>query len=662
MSHAPFTSPIYPVPTSFAQNAHIDWEKYQTLYKHSINDPTSFWAEQAQSLLWHEKWHTVCDSSFTKEDLHIRWFDGGKLNISENCLDRHLASKGDTLAIIWEADDPNTPSRTLTYRTLHHEVCKTANMLRAQGVQSGDRVTLYMPMIPEAAIAMLAIARIGAVHSVVFGGFSAHSLRGRIDDSNSRIVITADWGRRGGKTIPMKTTVDEAIEGTKVEKVIVVQHTGADVAWNNTRDVWWHEAILPMSADCPAASFDSEHPLFILYTSGSTGTPKGLLHTSAGYLLYAMMTFKYVFDYHDSEVFWCTADVGWITGHSYCVYGPLAAGATTLLFEGIPTYPNASRFWEVVDKHQVASFYTAPTAIRMLMREGDDFVTRTSRSSLRVLGSVGEPINPEAWKWYHDIIGGGHCQVVDTWWQTETGGHMITALPGATPAKPGSASLPFFGIQPVLLDDEQLEREGLYNDRALCIRRAWPGMARTIWGDHHRFYETYFARFPNFYFSGDACRRDHDGYYWIIGRIDDVINVSGHRIGTAEVESALVGVAGVTEAAVVGFPHEIKGEGIYAYVTLNHDVRVETPAQLEDLRKALNAHVRSEIGALATLEVVQVAPALPKTRSGKIMRRILRKIASGEIATAEDIHKLGDISTLLDPSVVDILVAGKASS
>lgn len=659
MSHDVITAPLYPIPESFKRTALINEEQYKEMYKHSIDDPTSFWNAQAELLSWHQRWHTVRDASFAKEDLHIRWFEGGKLNISENCIDRHLATKGDKPAIIWEADDPATPSRTLTYRELHHEVCKTANMLRSLGVKSGDRITLYMPMVPEAAIAMLAIARIGAVHSVVFGGFSAHSLRGRIDDCDSRVVITADQGRRGGKTIPMKATVDEACEGSKVEKVIVLKHTEADVSWTQGRDVWWHEAIAPMSEDCPAESFDSEHPLFILYTSGSTGTPKGLLHTSAGYLLYAMMTFRYVFDYHENDVFWCTADVGWITGHSYCVYGPLAAGATTLLFEGIPTYPNASRFWDVVDKHQVVSFYTAPTAIRMLMREGNEFVTRTSRSSLRVLGSVGEPINPEAWKWYHDVVGNGQCQVVDTWWQTETGGHMITALPGATATKPGSATLPFFGIQPVLLDDEQLEREGLYNDRALCIRRAWPGMARTIWGDHNRFYETYFSRFPNFYFSGDACRRDRDGYYWIIGRMDDVINVSGHRIGTAEVESALVGIAGVTEAAVVGYPHDIKGEGIYAYVTLRPDVTCDTPEQLDALKKALNLHVRSEIGALATLEKVQVAPSLPKTRSGKIMRRILRKIASGEIASSEDIHKLGDISTLLDPSVVEVLVAGR---
>jgi acetyl-CoA synthetase len=648
---------IFPVPPAFAQSALIDKSTYDTMYRRSIDVPTAFWAEQAEALLWHQTWHTVKDSSFAKEDLHIRWFDGGTLNIAENCVDRHLATKANQPAIIWEADDPSTPSRTLTYQQLHTEVCRMANMLQSLGVGQGDRITLYMPMVPEAAIAMLAIARIGAIHSVVFGGFSAHSIRGRIDDCDSRIVITADQGRRGGKVIPMKATVDEAVAGSRVEKVIVLKHTGAEIAWDESRDIWWHDLAATASTSHTAQAFESENPLFILYTSGSTGTPKGLLHTSAGYLLYAMMTFKYVFDYKDGDVFWCTADVGWITGHSYCVYGPLAAGATTLMFEGIPTYPDASRFWQVIDKYKVASFYTAPTAIRMLMREGNEHVTKTSRASLRVLGSVGEPINPEAWRWYHDIVGNGRCQIVDTWWQTETGGHMITPLPGATATKPGSATLPFFGIQPVLLDDAQLEREGLFNDRALCIRRAWPGMARTIWGDHARFYETYFARFPNFYFSGDACRRDKDGYYWIIGRMDDVINVSGHRIGTAEVESALVGIEGVTEAAVVGFPHEIKGEAIYVFVTLKPDVVIDTDEQADALRKKLNAHVRKEIGALASLDKIQFTPAIPKTRSGKIMRRILRKIASGEIQTHKDYEKLGDISTLMDPSVVDHLVA-----
>ena len=650
---------LYTVPQEFAQSALIDKASYDTMYRRSIDVPTAFWAEQAEMLDWHQKWHTVKDSSFAKEDLHIRWFDGGSLNIAENCIDRHLATKGDKPAIIWEADDPTTAARVLTYNDLHREVCKLANALLSIGVKSGDRVTLYMPMVPEAAIAMLAIARIGAIHSVVFGGFSAHSLRGRIDDCDSRVVITADQGLRGGKTIPMKATVDEAVAGSKVEKVIVLKHTGADVSWDNTKDVWWHDLTSSVPSTHTAEAFPSENPLFILYTSGSTGTPKGLLHTSAGYLLYAMMTFKYVFDYRDGEVFWCTADVGWITGHSYCVYGPLAAGGTTLMFEGIPTYPDASRFWHVVDKYKVNSFYTAPTAIRMLMREGNEFVTSTSRESLRVLGSVGEPINPEAWRWYHEVIGNGKCQVVDTWWQTETGGHMITPLPGATATKPGSATLPFFGIQPVLLDDAQLEREGLFNDRALCIRRAWPGMARTIWGDHDRFYDTYFARFPNFYFSGDACRRDKDGYYWIVGRMDDVINVSGHRIGTAEVESALVGIEGVTEAAVVGFPHEIKGEAIYAYVTLKPGILIDTDEQQNELRKKLNAHVRKEIGALASLDKIQFTPSLPKTRSGKIMRRILRKIAGGEILTHKDYEKLGDISTLLDPSVVDHLVTNR---
>lgn len=650
---------LYPIPRNVADKAHIDKSQYDTMYRRSIDVPSAFWGEQAELLHWHQKWHTVKDSSFAKEDLHIRWFDGGTLNVSENCVDRHLKNKAEQPAIIWEADDPAIPSRTLTYRELHKEVCKMANVLLSIGVKAGDRVTLYMPMVPEAAIAMLAIARIGAIHSVVFGGFSAHSLRGRIDDCDSRIVITADQGRRGGKAIPMKATVDEAIAGSKVEKVLVLKHTHANVAFDETRDLWWHDAMQHASDQHTPEPFPSENPLFILYTSGSTGSPKGLLHTSAGYLLYAMLTFKYVFDYHEGEVFWCTADVGWITGHSYCVYGPLAAGGTTLLFEGVPNYPDASRFWQVIDKYQVNSFYTAPTAIRMLMREGDDYVTKTSRKSLRILGSVGEPINPEAWRWYHDIVGNNRCQVVDTWWQTETGGHMITPLPGATETKPGSATLPFFGIQPVLLDDAQLEREGLYNDRALCIRRAWPGMARTIWGDHDRFYDTYFARFPNFYFSGDACRRDKDGYYWIIGRMDDVINVSGHRIGTAEIESALVGIEGVTEAAVVGFPHEIKGEAIYVFVTLKPGISVDSEADATELRKKLNAHVRKEIGALASLDKIQFTPSLPKTRSGKIMRRILRKIAAGDIQTPKDYEKLGDISTLLDPSVVDHLVANR---
>lgn len=629
---------------------------YDSLYKHSIENPDVFWSDQADALLWHKKWHTVSDYSFEKHNLHISWFDGGTLNISENCIDRHLAEKGDKPAIIWEADDPTTPSRTLTYQQLHTEVCRTANMLLSLGVQAGDRITLYMPMIPEAAIAMLAIARIGAIHSVVFGGFSAHSLRGRIDDCDSRIVITADQGLRGGKTIPMKAIVDEAVANSNVEKVIVFKHTNAAIAWHDDRDIWWHEAITHALPIHTAEPFPSEHPLFILYTSGSTGSPKGLLHTSAGYLLYTMFTFQHVFNYQDGEVFWCTADVGWITGHSYGVYGPLAAGATTLMFEGVPTYPDASRCWQIVDKHKVAIFYTAPTAIRMLMREGDDYVTRTKRTSLRILGSVGEPINPEAWQWYHDVVGNKQCYIVDTWWQTETGGHMITPIPYAIPTKPGSATLPFFGIQPALLNDALIEHEGTQNDRALCIRHPWPSMARTIWGDHARFYETYFSRFPNYYFSGDACHRDADGYYWLAGRMDDVINVSGHRIGTAEIESALVGFEDITEAAVVGYPHEIKGESIYAFITLKSEASIETTDKANALRKKINAHIRKEIGALALLEKIQFTPALPKTRSGKIMRRILRKIAAGEISASEDYVKLGDISTLLDPKVVDSIV------
>ncbi len=644
---------IYPIPKLTVEPL-IDAEQYRRMYAESVDDPTLFFAKQAEKFLhWDRMWETVKDTHFSKEEVHIKWFDGGALNVSANCLDRHLAERGNQTAIIWEPDDPNEAALHITYKELHERVCRCANMLKELGAKQGDRITIYMPMIPEAAIAMLACARIGAVHSVVFGGFSPSALRGRIDDCESRIVITADEGLRGSKHVPLKANVDKACEGTDVQRVVVVKRTGGAIDWVDGRDVWWHELEHNVSSDCPAEAFDAEAPLFILYTSGSTGQPKGLVHTSAGYLLWSVMTFTYVFDYHPGEVYWCTADVGWVTGHSYIVYGPLAAGATTVMFEGVPNYPDPSRFWQIVDKHHVSLFYTAPTAIRMLEREGDDYVKATARSSLRVLGSVGEPINPDAWRWYHHVVGDDHCAVVDTWWQTETGGHLITPLPGAIPTKPGSATLPFFGVQPVLIDTDGKEL-GDGQDGALCIRDSWPGQARSIWGDHDRFIQTYFSSFPGYYFSGDAAHRDTDGYYWVAGRMDDVLNVSGHRLGTAEIESALVEHDAVTEAAVVGFPHDIKGEGIYAYVTLRPNVEGD-----DALRGELKTLVRQIIGPIATPEKIHFTPALPKTRSGKIMRRILRKIAAGEVQSQKDYGKLGDISTLLDSTVVDALVEGR---
>ncbi len=644
---------LYPIPPAI-KHPHIDADAYRAMYEKSTSDPEAFWGAQAEAFLkFTKKWSKVKDTSFAKDDVRIRWFEGAQLNVAYNCVDRHLEKRADKTAIIWEPDDPKEAAQHITYRQLHVRVCKAANMLKSLGVKAGDRVSIYLPMIPEAAIAMLACARIGAVHSVVFGGFSPHSLHGRIEDCGSALVITADEGRRGGKHVPLKANVDEACKNSCVTNVLVVKHTGGKIDWVEGRDHWWHEMEATASADCPAEPFDAEHPLFVLYTSGSTGTPKGLLHTSAGYLLYAAMTFTYVFDYREEDVYWCTADVGWITGHSYIVYGPLASGATTVMFEGVPTFPDASRFWRVVDKHKVNSFYTAPTALRMLQREGDDWVNQTSRSSLRVLGSVGEPINPEAWRWYHDVVGQGRCAIVDTWWQTETGGHLITPLPGATPTKPGSATKPFFGVRPVIVDTKD-NLLGANESGALCIADSWPGQARSIWGDHERFVQTYFTSYPGYYFSGDAARRDEDGYYWLEGRMDDVVNVSGHRMGTAEVESALVEHPAVTEAAVVGFPHDIKGEGIYAYVTLLPGLEGD-----DALRGELKKLTREIIGPIASPDKIHFTHALPKTRSGKIMRRILRKIAAGEIAGEVDFHKLGDISTLLDPGVVAELVKGR---
>jgi acetyl-CoA synthetase len=617
-------------------------EQYRTLYRRSLDEPAGFWGEQAERLTWMKRWESVGSWDFVKPA--IQWFAGGQLNVSVNCLDRHLATRGEQTALIWEGDDPSQ-DRHITYRELYAEVCRFANVLKANGVKRGDRVTIYLPMIPELPVAMLACARIGAIHSVIFGGFSPHSIRDRIEDCRSDVVITADEGRRGGKPIPLKANVDEAIATlAHVRRVLVVRHTGAEIAWDGGLDRWWHEEMAAASADCPPEEMESEDPLFILYTSGSTGKPKGVLHTTAGYLLYAALTHEWVFDYHDGDVFWCTADIGWITGHSYIVYGPLANGATSVMFEGVPNYPTWSRFWEVCDKHRVTQFYTAPTALRAIARHGDAFVKATSRASIRVLGTVGEPINPEVWQWYYDVVGDGRCPIVDTWWQTETGGHLITSLPGCTPMKPGSATLPFFGVEPAVVDADGHELTGAC-EGALCMRRAWPGMMRTVFGDHDRFRQTYFSTFKGLYFTGDGCRRDEEGYYWITGRIDDVINVSGHRLGTAEVESALVSHPAVAEAAVVGFPHDIKGQGIYAYVTLNAGVSEDGT-----LRDELIAHVRKEIGPIATPDVIHWAPALPKTRSGKIMRRILRKVAEGES------HAIGDITTLADPSVVDDLI------
>ena len=641
---------IYPVPEEFAKNAHIDAAKFEEMYRRSVENPGEFWAEQAEEFVtWFKKWDTVRNYSFSADDLYIKWFEGGKLNVAYNCLDRHLDSRGDQTAILWEGDDPSEDKR-ITYRELHEEVCKLGNVLKSRGVKKGDRVCIYMPMIPEAAVAMLACARIGAVHSVVFGGFSPDSLRDRILDSDCQTVITADEGVRGGKHVPLKANADEALASCpNVHTVIVVKRTGGDIRWTEGRDVWYHELMASASTDCPAKEMDAEDPLFILYTSGSTGKPKGVLHTTGGYLVFAAMTHKYTFDYHDGDIYWCTADVGWVTGHTYIVYGPLANGAITMMFEGIPNYPDASRFWQVVDKHQVNTFYTAPTAIRALMRAGEEMVKKTSRKSLRLLGTVGEPINPEAWEWYYHVVGDGRCPVVDTWWQTETGGHMITPLPGATALKPGSASKPFFGVVPAIMDDKGNELEGECSGN-LVIKEPWPGMMRTVYGDHERFVETYFKMYPGTYTTGDGCRRDADGYYWITGRVDDVLNVSGHRLGTAEIESALVLHADVAEAAVVGFPHDIKGQGIYAYVTLMAGVE-----PTDELKKDLVALVRKEIGPIATIDAIQWAPGLPKTRSGKIMRRILRKIAANEL------DNLGDTSTLADPAVVEDLIENRVN-
>ncbi len=641
---------VYPVPDSMRDRTFINDDQYQAMYRRSIEDPHGFWAEQADIFLsWYRKWDTV----FTQDmpNGRVSWFSGGKLNISYNCIDRHLPARAAQTAIIWEGDDP-AQHKTITYQELHDAVCRLANALKARGVRKGDRVCIYMPMIPEAAFAMLACMRIGAVHSVVFGGFSPHSLRDRILDSDCRCLITADQGVRGGRVVPLKENAESALaDCPDVHTVLTVRHTGGTVPWRNGRDVWYHDAIADQPASCDPEPMDAEDPSFILYTSGSTGKPKGVQHGTGGYLLQAAMTHKYVFDYHDGDVYWCTADVGWVTGHSYIVYGPLANGATTLMFEGIPTWPDASRCWQVIDKHRVNIFYTAPTAIRQLMSQGNEHVTGTSRKSLRLLGSVGEPINPEAWEWYYQVVGDGRCPVVDTWWQTETGGIMITPLPGATVLKPGSATRPFFGVQPGLVDEQgQLittpEARG-----NLVITHTWPGQLRTLYGDHQRVVDTYYKAYPGYYFTGDGARRDADGYYWITGRVDDVMNISGHRIGTAEVESALVLHPAVAEAAVVGYPHRVKGEGIYAYVTLMAGTEASEP-----LRSELIEIVRNEIGPIAKPDVIQFAPGLPKTRSGKIMRRILRKIA------ADELDNLGDTTTLADPAVVDDLVANRVVS
>jgi acetyl-CoA synthetase len=643
---------IFDVPAEFQKTAWISsMEQYQEMYRRSLDDSDAFWAEQAEQRLdWFKKWDFVQNHDFA--NAKIRWFEGGKLNVSYNCLDRHIkAGKGDTVAYYFEGDSPES-TQTITYQQLWEQVTKFANVLKKKGVKKGDRVVIYLPMIPSLPIAMLACARIGAVHCVVFGGFSAEALRDRILNAGATIMITADTGLRGGRPTPLKTSGDAALaECPDVKTCIVVKHTGAEIPWVEGRDVWFEEemAAADITTDCPCEEMDAEDPLFILYTSGSTGKPKGVMHTTGGYLLYAAMTHELIFDYHPGQVYWCTADIGWVTGHTYIVYGPLANAATGILFEGVPSYPTPDRFWTVVEKYKANIFYTAPTALRSIAREGDDWVKKHDLSSLRVLGTVGEPINPEVWLWYHDVIGGGRCPIVDTWWQTETGGILITPLPGAMKIKPGSATLPFFGVEPAIVDEDgrEIVGPGVGN---LCMKRPWPGMMRGVYGDPERFHETYFVQYPGYYFTGDGCRRDEDGYHWITGRVDDVINVSGHRMGTAEVESALVSHPAVAEAAVVGMPHPIKGQGIYAYVTLNADVEPS-----DDLRKALVAHVRKEIGPIATPDVIQWAPGLPKTRSGKIMRRILKKIA------ANDIADLGDTSTLADPSVVDNLVEHRAN-
>lgn len=634
------------VPAEFAAQANVNAEQYKAMYEASVSDPEGFWAEQAENYVsWFKPWDKVLDWSFDQKDLHINWFTNAKLNVSYNCLDRHLETRGDQVAIIWEGDSPDD-TRKITYKELHEEVSRFANALKARGVEKGDRVSLYLPMVAEAAVAMLACTRIGAIHSIVFGGFSPEALASRINDSDCKVVVTSDQSMRGGRKVPLKTNADKALQDCPgVHTMFVVKRGGDPVEWTENRDVWYHDAIEAADPVCEPEEMDSEDPLFILYTSGSTGTPKGVQHTTGGYLVQAAMTHKVVFDYKEGDVYWCTADVGWVTGHTYIVYGPLANGATTVMFEGIPTYPDISRFWQVVDKHQVNQFYTAPTAIRSLMGAGNEPVEKTSRASLRVLGTVGEPINPEAWEWYHDVVGGGRCPIVDTWWQTETGAHMMTPLPGAHETKPGAATAPFFGVQPVLLDDQGEEVEGNPAEGNLAMKGPWPSMMRTVYGDHKRFFETYFAMFPGYYFTGDGARRDEDGAYWITGRVDDVLNVSGHRLGTAEIESALVMHESIAEAAVVGYPHDLTGQGIYAYVTPMDGVE-----GTDELKAELVKLVRSEIGPIAKVNIIQWAPGLPKTRSGKIMRRILRKIAANEV------DALGDTSTLADPSVVDDLI------
>jgi acetyl-CoA synthetase len=639
---------IFDVPADISANALVDDAKYQQMYAASIDDPEQFWGDHGKRLDWMRPYSKVKNTHYGKDEVSIKWYEDGTLNASVNCIDRHLQKRGDQVAIIWEGDEPSDDAK-ITYRQLHEEVCRFANVLKARHVKKGDRVTIYMPMIPEATYAMLACARIGAVHSVVFGGFSPDALAGRILDCESTCIITADEGVRGGKIIPLKANTDAALaQCPDVETVVVVQRTANRVAMQEGRDIWYHEAKAAVAADCPAEEMNAEDPLFILYTSGSTGKPKGVLHTTGGYMVYASMTHEYVFDYKDGDIYWCTADVGWVTGHSYIVYGPLANGATTLMFEGVPNYPDNSRFWQVCDKHQVNIFYTAPTALRALMREGTGPVKSTSRASLRLLGSVGEPINPEAWLWYHREVGDSRCPIVDTWWQTETGGILITPLPGATALKPGSATRPFFGVKPMLVDADGNELTGAASGN-LCITDSWPGQMRTVYGDHKRFIETYFSQYPGNYFTGDGCRRDEDGYYWITGRVDDVLNISGHRLGTAEVESALVAHDDVAEeAAVVGYPHDIKGQGIYCYVTLNAGLSGD-----DALKKTLVQWVRKEIGPIASPDLIQFAPGLPKTRSGKIMRRILRKIAE------DDFSNLGDTSTLADPAVVEDLIENR---
>jgi len=638
---------IYKVPSEVAAHAHINKERYEADYKRSIEDNDGFWNEKAKEFLtWSKEWDTTVEYDFPKGE--VQWFKGGKLNVSVNCLDRHLDTRGDQPAIIWESDDPEV-DKTYTYKELHAEVCRFANGLKSLGVKKGDRVCIYMPMVAEAAIAMLACARIGAVHLIVFGGFSPDALKDRIVDSETALVIVTDESVRGGKAVPLKSNADKALESCPlVKNMVVVKRTGGDIAWQDGRDVWYHDLLEAASADCPAEEMDSEDPLFILYTSGSTGKPKGVVHTTGGYLLHAAMSHKYIFDYHEGDVYWCTADVGWVTGHSYIVYGPLANGARTLMFEGVPTYPDASRFWKVCEKHNVNIFYTAPTAIRALMAKGDSYVEACDLSSLKILGSVGEPINPEAWEWYYHKVGGGKCPIVDTWWQTETGGILMTPLPGATDLKPGSAMQPFFGVEFGLVDNDGKEVTGNPAEGILVIKKPWPGMFRTLFGDHQRYIDAYFANYPGLYFPGDGARRDEEGDYWITGRVDDVINVSGHRMGTAEVESALVLHPAVAEAAVIGYPHDIKGQGIYTFVTLMDGVE-----PTDELRKELVMHVRNEIGPIASPDVIQWAPGLPKTRSGKIMRRVLRKISENLI------DELGDTSTLADPSVVDELIANR---